>query len=143
MDEFSLNTQISLESSAIKSMREFQTDSGPKIQVIVNINIWAILPEDKILNAYENAFSNAIKNEIVADDHTCKDCRLVVKPNNNNGQSICLWEFFDEILTEVNWDDECASYPRDGSNRYNIQITYNLFIYNIITYFVLYHAKRI
>lgn len=114
MDEFSSNTKISLESLAIKSMREFETESGPKSEVIVNINIWAILPEEKILNTYENAFSNAIKNEIVADDHTCKDCRLVVKPDSKNGESVCLWEFFDEILTEVNWDLECASNPRDG-----------------------------
>ena len=71
MDGFSSNEKISVE--YLEVFRMEKSESGAKMEVVVNLKLWSVLPEEEILEVYEAAFDSALTNVIIADKHACNN----------------------------------------------------------------------
>ena len=72
-DGFYPEQNIILEHVEVIEMLEFGDQVNAKIEVVVHIHLWSRESEAEILQAYENAFKQTIRNEIIVEGHMCEN----------------------------------------------------------------------
>ena len=83
-DGFYPEQNIILEDVEVKEMFKFGEQADAKIEVVVHIHLWSRKSEAEIVQGYESAFKQTIRNEIIADGHVCEN---QVSLNNQNLRS--------------------------------------------------------